>query len=68
MARSRLSVKADLPGNHTNDIVSIDFFTVPTVTCRVPYVFLVLNNARRKIIHFNVTTNPNLRLRHYPSS
>jgi putative transposase len=44
--------------NHAKDIVSIDFFTVPTVTFRVLYVFLVLDNARRKIIHFNVTTNP----------
>ena len=44
--------------NHAKDIVSIDFFTVPTANFRVLYVFLVLNNARRKIIHFNVTTNP----------
>jgi transposase InsO family protein len=44
--------------NHAKDIVSIDFFTVPTVTFKVLYVFLVLDNARRKIIHFNVTTNP----------
>jgi transposase InsO family protein len=44
--------------NHTLDIVSIDFFTVPTATFRVIYVFLVLDNARRTILHFNVTTNP----------
>ena len=44
--------------NHASDIVSIDFFTVPTATFRVLYVFLVLDNARRKIIHFNITTNP----------
>ena len=44
--------------NHASDIVSIDFFTVPTATFRVLYVFLVLDNERRKIIHFNVTTNP----------
>jgi len=44
--------------NHAKDIVSIDFFTVPTATFKVLYVFLVLDNARRKIIHFNVTTNP----------
>ena len=44
--------------NHASDIVSIDFFTVPTATFKVLYVFLVLDNARRKIIHFNVTTNP----------
>ena len=44
--------------NHAKDIVSIDFFTVPTVTFGVIYVFLVLGNARRRIIHFNVSTNP----------
>ncbi len=44
--------------NHAQGMVSIDFFTVPTVTFRVLYVFLVLDNARRKFIHFNVTTNP----------
>lgn len=44
--------------NHAGEIASIDFFTVPTATFRVLYVFLVLDNARRKIIHFNVTANP----------
>lgn len=44
--------------NHAKDIVSIDFFTVPTVMFGVIYVFLVIGNARRRIIHFNVTTNP----------
>ncbi len=44
--------------NHARDIVSIDFFTVPTATFRVLYVFLVLDNARRKILHFNVTESP----------
>ena len=64
---SKYRVKPDRPpsqswrtflANHAKDIVSIDFFTVPTATFRVLYVFLVLDNARRKIIHFNVTTNP----------
>lgn len=44
--------------NHARDIVSIDFFTVPTVTFGVIYVFLVLDNARRSIRHFNVTFSP----------
>jgi putative transposase len=44
--------------NHAADMVSIDFFTVPTATFKIFYVFLVLDNARRKIVHFNVTTNP----------
>ena len=44
--------------NHAGDIVSSDFFTVPTVTFGVIYVFLVLDNARRTIRHFNVTCSP----------
>jgi transposase InsO family protein len=44
--------------NHAKDIVSIDFFTVPTATFRVIYVFLVLLNDRREIVHFNVTDSP----------
>ncbi len=44
--------------NHTKNTVSIDFFTVPTAAFRVLYVFLVLDNARRKILHFNVTDSP----------
>jgi hypothetical protein len=33
--------------NHTQDLVSIDFFVVPTATFRVLYVFLVLEHERR---------------------
>lgn len=34
------------------------FFTVPTVTFRVLYVFLVLAHERRRLLHFNVTDSP----------
>jgi transposase InsO family protein len=44
--------------NHTQDLVSIDFFVVPTATFRVLYVFLVLEHERRRILHFNVTEGP----------
>jgi transposase InsO family protein len=44
--------------NHVPDIAACDFFTVPTVTFRVLYVFLVLRHDRRKVVHFNVTANP----------
>ncbi len=45
--------------NHMAEIAAIDFFTVPTVTFRTLYVFLILSLDRRRIIHFNVTSNPN---------
>ena len=44
--------------NHLRDLASIDFFTVPTATFRVLYVFLVLSHDRRRVVHFNVTANP----------
>ena len=44
--------------NHVPDIAACDFFTVPTVTFRVLYVFIVLRHDRRQVVHFNVTTNP----------
>ncbi len=44
--------------NHAKDIISVDFFTVPTAAFRVLYVFIILSNARRRIVHFNVTESP----------
>ncbi len=44
--------------NHVADLASIDFFTVPTVTFRILYVFLVLKHERRQVVHFNVTEHP----------
>ncbi len=44
--------------NHVPDIAACDFFTIPTVTFRVLYVFIVLRHDRRRVVHFNVTTNP----------
>jgi len=39
-------------------MVSVDFFTVPTIRFQVLYVFLVLAHQRRRIIHFGVTPHP----------
>src|SRR5215831_330244 len=39
-------------------MVSVDFFTVPTIRFQVLYVFLVLAHDRRRIVHFNVTAHP----------
>ena len=44
--------------NHISQLVSIDFFTVPTIRFQVLYVFLVLAHDRRRILHFNVTRHP----------
>ena len=36
--------------NHAKDLVSIDFFAVPTVTFRILYVLLVLRHERRQVV------------------
>jgi len=47
--------------NHLTELASIDFFTVPTASFRVLYVFLVLRHERREVVHFNVTEHPTAR-------
>jgi putative transposase len=37
---------------------AIDFFTVPTATFRVLFVFVVLAHERRRVVHFGVTEHP----------
>jgi putative transposase len=44
--------------NHLDQLVSIDFFTVPTVTMKVLFAFIVLEHRRREVLHFNVTEHP----------
>jgi hypothetical protein len=44
--------------NHVGQMVSIDFFTVPTISMRVLFVFILLEHDRRKVLHFNVTEHP----------
>jgi transposase InsO family protein len=44
--------------NHVKDLVSIDFFVVPTVRFKVLFVLVVLAHHRRRVLHFNVTEHP----------
>jgi transposase InsO family protein len=44
--------------NHREAIVAMDLFTVPTVAFQTLYCFFVIEHARRKILHFNVTSDP----------
>jgi putative transposase len=44
--------------NHVGQMVSVDFFTVPTIQLRVLYVFFILAHDRRRVLHFNVTEHP----------
>lgn len=44
--------------NHASEIAAIDFLTVPTVSFRILYCFVVLLHQRRIVVHFNVTEYP----------
>jgi putative transposase len=44
--------------NHVKTMVSVDFFTVPTIRFQILYVFLVLAHDRRRILHFGATVHP----------
>jgi putative transposase len=44
--------------NHLRNVVSVDFFTVPTVMFKVLFVFVVLAHERRRVVHINVTDAP----------
>jgi len=41
--------------NYVGQLVSIDFFTIPTLQLRVLFVLVVLAHQRRRVLHFNVT-------------
>jgi transposase InsO family protein len=44
--------------NHTAAVVSMDFFTVPTLTGRMLFVLVLLAHHRRRLIHFAITDHP----------
>jgi len=44
--------------NRLAQTAAIDFFTVPTATFRVLFVFVVLSHERRRVLHFGVTEHP----------
>ena len=44
--------------NHVAGLMSMDFFTVPTLTGRVLFVLVLLSHQRRRIVHFAITEHP----------
>jgi putative transposase len=44
--------------DHMKDMVSCDFFVVPTAFFRVLFVFVILSHDRRRLVHFAVTEYP----------
>jgi len=58
----------NIPEEHMREIVSTDFFVVPTATFRLLFAFLILSHDRRRIAHFAVTAIQRLNGRHNNSS
>jgi len=44
--------------NHRTQLKAADFFVVPTVTCRLLFVLVMLAHDRRRVVHVAVTTHP----------
>jgi transposase InsO family protein len=44
--------------NHLGQIAAADFFVVPTATCRLLFVLVILAHERRRIVHVAVTDHP----------
>jgi putative transposase len=44
--------------NHLQQIAAADFFVVPTVTCRLLFVLVILAHERRRVVHVAVTDHP----------
>jgi putative transposase len=44
--------------NHVHQIAAADFFVVPTATCRLLFVLVILAHERRRVVHVGVTNRP----------
>jgi hypothetical protein len=44
--------------NHLGQVMAADFFVVPTATCRLLFVLVILAHERRRVVHVAVTDHP----------
>ncbi len=44
--------------NHAHQLIAADFFVVPTATCRLVFVLVLLAHDRRRVLHIAVTEHP----------
>jgi hypothetical protein len=43
---------------HWHDLIALDFFIVPTVTCKVLFVLMILAHVCRRVVYFHITEHP----------
>ena len=46
--------------NHMDKTWAMDFFTMPTITFKMLYVFIIINHERRQIVQVGVTRHPTM--------
>jgi putative transposase len=44
--------------NHIGQVMAADFFVVPTATCRLLFLLVILAHERRRVVHVAVTEHP----------
>src|SRR5436190_9923772 len=44
--------------NHPQQLIAADFFVVPTATCRLLFVLVLLAHDRRRVVHLAVAAHP----------
>jgi hypothetical protein len=44
--------------NHIGQVIATDFFVVPTATCRLLFVLVILAREHRRVVHAAVTEQP----------
>src|SRR5262245_7608773 len=44
--------------NHLGQIAAADFLVVPTATCRLLFVLVILADERRRVVHVAITDHP----------
>jgi putative transposase len=44
--------------NHADDLIALDFFTVPTATFQVLFVLVMLTHSRRRRVHVTLMEHP----------
>jgi putative transposase len=45
-------------GNHIGQVMAADFFVMPTATCRLLFVLVILAHEPRRVVHVAVTDHP----------
>lgn len=58
MSKTTIAKSADISCKHRAALAAVDFLIVPTVKFDVLHVFVVIERARRRVVHINVTAHP----------